>query len=632
MKIAILTSSYPRYPGDATAPFIKSLAENYAKSGNRVFVIAPYDPEVRGGDDLENVQVIRFRYIWPNSLSVMGHAHSLKGDAKLSFLSFLLLPFFLFFGTIALFQTCRKNKIDIIHANWVLPNGPIALIVSRQLKIPFVLSLLGSDIFVAKKNLIFSSVAGRVLRAASSVTACSESMKNAALTLGSKEENTLVLALGADPEKFSPVFGSNSFRQELGIVDGEVLVIAVGRLVYKKGIDVLISAWKPVSTQFPSARLIIVGDGPLGKSLQAQSRNLGIEKSIIFTGRVNWQDLPKYLASADIFVLPSIKDKYGNMDGLPTVLLEAMSSGTVSVASDLGGVSLVIKNWQNGVLVTENSVKELAAALERLMNDPNLCRQLGDAARKSIVDEFNWANVSRKMVELFAEAIRKKGSDHKAKRLGVLYRKKYVELLFRDKPLTDTEFVLDVGCYDGDSINFLDIKNHVAVDLAPVPRFSNVQYVKADGCELPFERGRFNAVFALDVIEHIKNDRLFAEQLKGALSLGGRLILSTPSARIRLYPSFLTKWISRKWGHDLRMGYRLEQLHEYFSDDNFHVDIHSWNAKQFRKWYLVARFLLPIFPQWVTKWVYQMAERDYENREGENGFWIVEAIKVRNDV
>src|SRR3990170_2346410 len=181
MNIAVLTSSYPRFPGDGAAPFIKSLAEGYAKLGHTVFVIAPYDPLVSKDEDIDNVQVNFFKYFWPASLNIIGHARSLKGDANLSLLSFILLPFFLVFGIVTLYHVCRKNRINVIHANWVLPNGPIALAVSLLLKIPYVLSLHGSDIYISQKNIIFSSIAKLVFIKASSVTACSEHLKKAAI-------------------------------------------------------------------------------------------------------------------------------------------------------------------------------------------------------------------------------------------------------------------------------------------------------------------------------------------------------------------------------------------------------------------------------------------------------------------
>ena len=94
IKIAVITSSYTRFPGDGIAPFVRAISESLAELGHSIAVVAPYDPEVKplGTDD---VQVYRYKYIWPTSYHVMGHARSLEKDVRLRISSYLLLPFFL---------------------------------------------------------------------------------------------------------------------------------------------------------------------------------------------------------------------------------------------------------------------------------------------------------------------------------------------------------------------------------------------------------------------------------------------------------------------------------------------------------------------------------------------------------
>lgn len=626
MKIAIITSSYPRFPGDGTAPFIKSLAENFAKLGNSVHVIAPYDPLVKSSENTTSVQLHWFKYFWPKSLNLIGHSRSLKGDAKLAGLSILLIPFYLFFSILTVLKVCKAHKIDVLHVNWVLPNGPIAYIVSKVLKIPYVLSLHGSDIFIARKNFVFKKIASVIISKASNITACSSELKDAAISLGAGDK-VVLLPWGADPDKFSPTSYSIDLRKKyLGDKEGS-LVLAVGRLVYKKGFDVLLSAWKNIINDFPETKLLIGGEGPLKPQLESQAKELGIDSSVIFTGRIDWRDMPSYLASADIFVLPSVKDKFGNMDGLPTVLLEAMSCGTACVASDIGGVSLVIKNWENGVLVRSNDMGELSESVHKLLSDEHFRKSISNKARSSIVNDFTWLKIARKMDELFTNIIHEKRFNSNSRRLGVVYRKRYIYRLLKDKENLNTDYVLDVGCFDGSTIPIDNVKNFVAVDIDPHPFLLKVNYVRADGKNLPFEKRKFDLIFALDVIEHVEDDKVFARQLIESIAPGGRLILTTPSANIKMYPKFLTGWISLKWGHIFRIGYTRNQLHEMFLNDNIRISINPWNAPSYRTLYLIARFLLPIFPSVINRWVVKMADRDYFRQEGDQGFWIVEAIR-----
>lgn len=404
MKITVLTSSYPRFDGDGTAPFIKSLAEGYIRLGNEVDVVAPYDLQVKPMPT-NGVNIHRFRYIFSPSLHIMGHARSLESDVKLKPLTFFLLPLFLISAVFTLLKVTHQQKTQVIHVNWVLPNGPIALVVSKIRNIPYVLSLHGSDVYVAKKNRLFRWVAKQVFRNASSVTACSPELRDAAISMGAPQD-TLLLAWGANPEIFTPKLRSQRVRKRYGVSEDGVLVVALGRMVYKKGFDVLISAWKDIVAKYPDAQLVIGGDGPIRDLLDAQAKNLGIERNVILPGKIAWDKVPEFLASADIFVLPSVVDIHGNMDGLPTVLLEAMSSGNAVIASEIAGVSLVIKNEINGMLVEQKDQKQLSDTLQLMISDPSKRERLSREARQAVVDEYNWNMVAQKIIGLFQNAIK----------------------------------------------------------------------------------------------------------------------------------------------------------------------------------------------------------------------------------
>ena len=117
MKIVHITSSYPRYPEDGTAPFIRSFVDEQLGLGYDVFVLAPYDPAVK--EDYQEKFVTRFRYIRPNSLHIMGHAKALRADVQLRPLAYVLIPLYLLIGTVQLFRISLQEKPDILHAHWV---------------------------------------------------------------------------------------------------------------------------------------------------------------------------------------------------------------------------------------------------------------------------------------------------------------------------------------------------------------------------------------------------------------------------------------------------------------------------------------------------------------------------------
>ena len=404
LRIVVLTSSYPRFLGDGTAPFVKSIAEHLVQQGHDVEVVAPYDADVRPMDT-NGVQVHRFRFIWPSRLHIIGHARSLIADVHLRIPVVLLLPFFLIAAFVSLLKATKRQRSEVIYVHWVLPNGLVGAWVAAIRKIPFVISVHGSDIYMAQRNWLFRSIARSIFQRASAVTACSPELYQAAKALGAPEK-TLLLAWGADPQLFHPTLHPLEDRLTFGWHQSELVIVALGRMVYKKGFFVLIKALQEIVSLYPRVRLVFGGDGPLREELVHEADRLGVSDHVSFIGRIPWNQVNEFLASADIFVLPSIKDKYGNVDGLPTVLLEAMSCGTPVIASDIGGVRMVVENGLTGLLVPQGDSHALADAIASLAEDPEKRHTIGKAARRAVEEKFNWNNVILQLVNLFEQTIR----------------------------------------------------------------------------------------------------------------------------------------------------------------------------------------------------------------------------------
>jgi len=374
-NIVAVTSSYTRYPGDATAPFVKSICDQLAEYGHKIEVIAPYDPDIKPMD-YGIVHVNRYKYIWPDRLHRMGHSRSMDSDSRIRLLSYFLLPFFLLSGILTLWRITSRHKAEVIYAHWVVPNGLIAAVVSRITGIPYIISLHGSDIFVAKKNRLIAKCARWIFSGSSAVTACSRDLRDAAVELGAPE-NTQLVAWGADPARFSPNLRARA-PIEKNITDQPLRITSLGRLVEKKGFTFLISALPSVIKEFPNVQLVIGGNGPLLNRL--------------------------FLANSDIFVLPSIPDRHGNVDGLPTVLLEAMGSAVPVIASDIGGVNLVLNNGINGMIIPPGDSGAIENSIIRLIRDKEMRRNLGKAARDSVLNEYNWRSVCQQISKLLNEA------------------------------------------------------------------------------------------------------------------------------------------------------------------------------------------------------------------------------------
>jgi glycosyltransferase involved in cell wall biosynthesis/ubiquinone/menaquinone biosynthesis C-methylase UbiE len=544
MRIAVLTSSYPRFPGDGAAPFVQSLARALVNHGHTVAVVAPYDEAVRPTPPEPGLSVHRFRYVWPARFHIMGHARSLENDARLRPLALALLPPFLVMATLRLLSTVRRDQCEVIHAHWVLPNGAVAAIVSRLTGVPYLVSLHGSDIYLARRFRLFGLVAGWALRRAHAVTACSSDLRQAAEALGARDVR--LVPWGADPAIFRP----RSVRE------GPPVVAALGRLVAKKGFDVLLEAWPAVVADVPDAQLRLGGDGPLREALARLAL-----PSVQLTGPVPWDDVPRFLADADVFVLPSRRDSNGNVDGLPTVLLEAMSCGTAVVASDIGGVALVVQNGHNGLLTPPGDPVALARALRALLRDPERRTALGAAARRSVEERLNWHAVAREFEHLLDTARRSKPVTKNAGIPPSAYDRDYY-LVHMDGA---TEFartgghrlaprlayalqliklgagqrVLDLGCGRGEvawqvaqsgaEAHGADFSLDALAIARGLDRTGSIRLEAAAATALPFQDETFDSVFMLDLVEHLYPDQLletFREVLR-ILKPRGRLVVHT---------------------------------------------------------------------------------------------------------
>ncbi|HMA37803.1 MAG TPA: glycosyltransferase [Chloroflexia bacterium] len=406
MKICMVTSSYPKYAGDVTAPFIESIATYVAAEGHEVHVLAPWHPDLRHAPLENGVHLHFYKYAPLRNLNIWGYAESLEADVRVKNAIYPLTPLVALISFFALMRLTGRIKFDVLQAHWVLPNGPVAAIVARLRGLPLVISLHGSDVFVASQNPLLGWVAGLCFRAADAVTACSADLRERAVQLGAAPRRSHLVPYGVDPCAFAPVDGAAArLHQRLGLAPRTPVVLALGRLVYKKGFEYLIAAAPTILARHPGAHVYIAGAGDLARDLQAQATRLGVADQVHLPGKVSHDDVPLYLGGCDVFVLPSVIDQSGNVDGLPNTLLEALAAGCAVVASNVAGVPLAVQDGHTGLLVPPKDPAALATAISTLLADPALRRRLGGAGRQKIEDVLNWPHIARVFDAVYRAAI-----------------------------------------------------------------------------------------------------------------------------------------------------------------------------------------------------------------------------------
>ena len=244
----------------------------------------------------------------------------------------------------------------VMLATWLYPDAWAGLHLARELGLPLVVKLHGSDLMVLKDDPARRPFLGQTLAGAAAVVAVSRSLARQAISLGADPERTFIVGNGLDREIFHPA-DQGQARRELGLEQSGRVLVMVGNLVPVKGPELALEAL----ARLPGVELLVVGDGPLAGRLREQARRLGLAGRVRWLGRLPHRQVARCLAAADALVLPSLSE------GEPNVVLEALACGRPVAASAVGGVAELVHEGKNGVLFPPGRVAELAAALERVL-------------------------------------------------------------------------------------------------------------------------------------------------------------------------------------------------------------------------------------------------------------------------
>ncbi|MSQ14924.1 MAG: glycosyltransferase family 4 protein [Dehalococcoidia bacterium] len=406
LKICIVASSYPRFHGDIAGVFVRSLAEELHDLGHEIHILAPYSPLVAPQFEAE-IPVTHFRFAPLKRLHRMGYAEAMINDRELKLRSYFLIPLYLLCGSLALLRLCREKSFDVINSHWVVPNTPLCLLPSRRAGIPIVTTLHGSDMYLARSSFMVSLAARVSFAKSAGITACSEEMKDGAMALGAAPDSVHVIPWGVRAGIFKAGSGVR-WRHTLDISSGRPVALAAGRVVEKKGFEYLVRAAPDVLRKLPDTVFVIAGQGEQLPYLRDLTRTLGIESSFRFPGLIPWNEMPAILNMCDLFVAPSIHDSSGNVDGLPTVVLEAMAAGKPVVATRVAGLPLVVRDRVNGFLVDEKDSEQLAEAILTLILDDEMRRTMAAQSLRIAENELTWRNTALRFQNVFQQALSSK--------------------------------------------------------------------------------------------------------------------------------------------------------------------------------------------------------------------------------
>ncbi|MBI5555276.1 MAG: glycosyltransferase family 4 protein [Elusimicrobia bacterium] len=379
----VLARFYPVLGGTEKQALL--LAQYLRKQGTELFVVTARRQQQKAYEELGNIKIYR----------TASYFSGWSGSLIFMFSSFIFL--------------WRKHRhFDIIHVFLAGSPALMAVLLGRLLQKKVVLKFGGAgstgDIATSNKSLLGRIKISLLKKYISSYVVPTQEISAEIRQEGFYPAKTQHIANGVDIEKFSPVSAAEKtlLRQELKL-PLQHLVLYAGRLEKGKGVDILLTCWSAVCQQFPTAHLLILGDGTLLASLKNRAMSLDCREQIHFLGTI--QEIHKYLQTADLFVLPSLAE------GLSNALLEAASCRLAIIATDIGGTNELIGNGRNGLLVTLGNSQILAERIVFLLTDEQERSRLGTAARQTVAANYSIGIIADKYLNLYKSLIERTSLD-----------------------------------------------------------------------------------------------------------------------------------------------------------------------------------------------------------------------------
>jgi len=271
----------------------------------------------------------------------------------------------------------RDLDVSHIHSQWAHAGASVAMYGAHLLGRSFSFTGHAADLFRERAALRAK------IKAADFIVCISEFHREFYLSEGADPGKLFVVYCGIDTTHFTPVRRTRP-------KGAPVRILSSGRLVEKKGFDVLIRALGLLKSQGRPFEAVIAGSGPLEAELRDQIRAAGLEDEITLTGEaLKQEDIPTFMASGDLYTLPCQRAADGDVDGLPQMLMEAMACGLPAVSTDLVGIPDLILDGETGLLVPPQAAEPLAAALARLDDDETLASSLAASGRRHVLDKFD---------------------------------------------------------------------------------------------------------------------------------------------------------------------------------------------------------------------------------------------------
>lgn len=371
MKTLVLSQNFPPASGGSGRWFW----ELYTRLGTDYIVAADVDGDSTAFDAAAPLAIYRMPLYSPQ-----------WGVASLDGLKYYWRSFK------ALKRLVKEQGVEYIHCGRVLPEGLMAMMLSKTLGIPYLCYVHGEDLEASALSKELNALTKLVMRSASKIICNSQNSANIVARVDhSVMDKVVVMHPGADTKLFHPVAEKNTdFQDKMGWT-GKRIVLTVGRLQARKGQDKMIEAMPQLLEQAPDAHYVIVGRGESQERLEALIANLGLTDHVQMLTDCDDATMIQCYQHCDVFILPN-RTEGQDIEGFGMVLVEAQACAKPVIAGDSGGTKETLITGETGEIVDATNVGALVKQVASFLNDPKRSIAYGLKGREHAVKQFEWDN------------------------------------------------------------------------------------------------------------------------------------------------------------------------------------------------------------------------------------------------
>lgn len=408
LRIAVMGSTYARDHQDSQVPWLRESINRLASIGHEMTVIVPSFKGLKS-HRIDDIEVLRFRYA-PRAIEKLTHDEGAPNKLR-NPLYQLPAASYLAMGTLASMGWAARRKFDLIHVHWPFPHGIFALAAAKVGGAKVVAMCHGAELALARRKGWIRAILRACLVRADRV-ACNSSH--------TRDEIERLCGRKATVIPYGATTGAVAAPCAAKPNEGPAVILFTGRSIQRKGVPYLLKAM-PHILKHRKVKLLLTGDGDRRQEWEELTRRLGLSAHVEFLGFVSNDRLLELYRQCDVYVLPAIYDDRGDTEGLGVVLIEALQNAKPVVASAVGGIVDVIRHEQTGLLVPEKDETALAAAVLRLLENPELAARLGRAGQQHANDYFSWDRVTAATEALYQDACSGRGSAIEGESLRAAY-------------------------------------------------------------------------------------------------------------------------------------------------------------------------------------------------------------------